>query len=129
MPIKIFNTLSGQKEDFVPIHPADSDGIIPVNMYVCGITPYDETHLGHGRAYVTFDVVRRYLEYCGYKVTYVQNVTDVDDKIINKSQITNPKSQTNPKFKIQIKQQCAAVVDRYLNSYFEVMDKDRKSVV
>jgi cysteinyl-tRNA synthetase len=68
-------------------------------------------------------VVRRYLEYCGYKVTYVQNVTDVDDKIINKSQITNPKSQTNPKFKIQIKQQCAAVVDRYLNSYFEVMDK------
>ncbi|MFA4858775.1 MAG: cysteine--tRNA ligase [Candidatus Margulisiibacteriota bacterium] len=115
MPIKIFNTLSGQKEEFIPVNPAGPDGRLPVNMYVCGITPYDETHLGHGRAYVTFDVVRRYLEYSGYKVTYVQNVTDVDDKIINKAQSLDPKSQ--------IKEKCAAVVEQYLSSYFEVMNE------
>ena len=53
-----------------------------VNIYVCGVTPYDLSHVGHARSYVAFDVIRRVLEYLGYKVTYVQNFTDVDDKII-----------------------------------------------
>ncbi len=73
--MKIFNTLSGQKEEFVP------QGDV-VKMYVCGITPYDEAHLGHAMSYIIFDVIRRYLQYRGYKVRYVQNVTDIDDKII-----------------------------------------------
>ncbi len=51
-------------------------------MYVCGITPYDYAHLGHARCYIVFDVLRRYLEYIGYNVKYIQNITDIDDKII-----------------------------------------------
>ena len=54
----------------------------PVKMYVCGVTPYDESHLGHAMSYIIFDVVRRYLEYRGYQVSHVQNFTDIDDKII-----------------------------------------------
>ena len=54
-------------------------------MYVCGVTPYDEVHLGHARAYVTFDIIRRHLEHSGYNVKYIQNFTDVDDKIINRA--------------------------------------------
>ncbi|OGB87496.1 cysteine--tRNA ligase [candidate division WOR-1 bacterium RIFCSPLOWO2_02_FULL_46_20] len=80
MPLKIYNTLTKQKDEFQPLDPPN------VKMYVCGITPYDETHLGHARAYVTFDVIRRYLEELGYRVEYVQNITDVDDKLIKKSQ-------------------------------------------
>lgn len=53
-----------------------------VRMYVCGITPYDVCHIGHAMSYVVFDVIRRYLEFKGYKVKHVQNFTDVDDKII-----------------------------------------------
>ncbi|KAA1184923.1 cysteine--tRNA ligase [Photorhabdus heterorhabditis] len=77
--LKIFNTLSRQKEEFKPIHP----GI--VGMYVCGITIYDLCHIGHGRTFVSFDVVARYLRYLGYDLTYVRNVTDVDDKIIKRA--------------------------------------------
>ncbi|WP_434524008.1 cysteine--tRNA ligase [Photorhabdus asymbiotica] len=77
--LKIFNTLSRQKEEFKPIHP----GI--VGMYVCGITIYDLCHIGHGRTFVAFDVVARYLRYLGYDLTYVRNVTDVDDKIIKRA--------------------------------------------
>jgi cysteinyl-tRNA synthetase len=76
--MKIFNTLSGQKEEFAP---ADKE----VKMYVCGVTVYDVCHFGHALSYVTFDVIRRYLEYRGYKVKYVQNFTDIDDKIINRA--------------------------------------------
>jgi cysteinyl-tRNA synthetase len=76
MTLRIFNTLTGQKEDFQPLNAGK------VGMYVCGITPYDETHLGHGRAYVTFDIVRRYLREKGFAVNFVQNITDIDDKII-----------------------------------------------
>ncbi len=76
--MKIYNTLSSQKEDFVPW----SD---PVTMYVCGVTPYDESHLGHAMFAIVFDVVRRYLVYRGYKVTYVRNITDIEDKIIDRS--------------------------------------------
>ena len=76
--MKIFNTLSGKKEEF------KSQGDV-VTMYVCGITPYDDSHLGHAMSYIIFDVVRRYLKYRGYGVKCVQNVTDIDDKIITRS--------------------------------------------
>ncbi|WP_113632264.1 cysteine--tRNA ligase [Pectobacterium peruviense] len=77
--LKIFNTLSRQKEEFKPIH-ADQ-----VGMYVCGITVYDLCHIGHGRTFVAFDVVARYLRYLGYSLKYVRNVTDIDDKIIKRA--------------------------------------------
>jgi cysteinyl-tRNA synthetase len=73
--IRISNTLSGQKEDFLPLGDT-------VKMYVCGVTPYAPCHLGHAMSYIVFDTIRRYLEFSGYKVKYVQNFTDVDDKII-----------------------------------------------
>jgi cysteinyl-tRNA synthetase len=77
--LKIFNTLSRQKEEFKPIHAGK------IGMYVCGITIYDLCHIGHGRTFVAFDVVSRYLRYLGYSLTYVRNVTDVDDKIIKRA--------------------------------------------
>ena len=76
--MKVSNTLSGRKEDFVP----END---PVQMYVCGVTPYSDCHIGHAMSYIVFDVVRRYLEFRGFRVRYVQNFTDVDDKIIARS--------------------------------------------
>jgi len=76
MPLKIYNSLSRKKEEFVPVN----DG--KVRMYVCGMTVYSDAHIGHARTYFAFDVIRRYLKHCGYDVFYVQNVTDVDDKII-----------------------------------------------
>ncbi|HNR14899.1 MAG TPA: cysteine--tRNA ligase, partial [Thermodesulfobacteriota bacterium] len=78
-PIKVYNTFSQKKEEFVPLF----DG--RVNMYVCGVTVYDHAHIGHARAAVIFDVVYRYLKYRGYRVAYVRNFTDVDDKIINRA--------------------------------------------
>lgn len=106
MPLRIYNTLSKQKEEFQPIEPPK------VKMYVCGITPYDETHLGHARAYVTFDVIRRFLEESGYEVTYVQNITDVDDKIIAKAR----------GWGLGTRDDCQKVAEKYMQSYFEVMD-------
>jgi len=76
MTIKIYNTLSRTKEDFTPVEKGK------VKMYVCGMTVYSDAHIGHARTYFAFDVIRRYFEYKGHKVTYVQNITDVDDKII-----------------------------------------------
>ena len=76
MTLRIYNSLSRQKEDFLPVENGK------VKMYVCGMTVYSDTHIGHARTYFAFDVIRRYFEYKGYKVTYVQNITDVDDKII-----------------------------------------------
>ena len=76
--MKVFNTLSGKKEDFKP--QGDE-----VKMYVCGVTPYADAHLGHAMSYIIFDVIRRYLRYRGHKVKYVQNVTDIDDKIIDRA--------------------------------------------
>jgi cysteinyl-tRNA synthetase len=73
--MRIYNTLSGRKEEFTP-------GGDPIKMYVCGVTPYSECHIGHAMSYIIFDVIRRYLEFRGYRVKYVQNFTDVDDKII-----------------------------------------------
>jgi len=77
--LKLYNTLSGKKEEFVPIHPGT------VLFYACGITVYDYSHLGHARGAVAFDVIRNYFDRKGYKVTYVRNFTDVDDKIINRA--------------------------------------------
>ncbi len=77
--MKIYNTLTAQEEEFAP------QGDV-VKMYVCGVTPYAECHLGHAMSYIVFDMVRRYLEYRGYQVKHVQNFTDIDDKIINRSQ-------------------------------------------
>ncbi|MBN1280233.1 MAG: cysteine--tRNA ligase [Candidatus Thermoplasmatota archaeon] len=76
MPLTIYNSLSRTKEQFTPV----KSGV--VSLYVCGMTVYSDTHIGHARTYVAFDVIRRYLEYKGHNVTYVQNITDVDDKII-----------------------------------------------
>jgi cysteinyl-tRNA synthetase len=77
--LQIFNTLSRKKEAFTPIVPGK------VALYVCGITIYDYCHVGHGRTYVSFDVINRYLRFSGYDVTYVRNITDVDDKIIKRA--------------------------------------------
>lgn len=77
--MKIYNTLTRQKEEFVPIHPGE------VRMYVCGPTVYNFIHIGNARPICVFDTLRRYLEYIGYKVVYVQNFTDIDDKIIRRA--------------------------------------------
>jgi cysteinyl-tRNA synthetase len=76
--MKVFNTLTGQKEDFRPRNEA-------VTMYVCGITAYDECHIGHAMTYIIFDAIKRYLKFRGYKVKHVQNFTDIDDKIIERA--------------------------------------------
>ncbi len=76
MTLKIYNTLTKSKETFKPVEKGK------VKMYVCGMTVYSDAHIGHARTYFAFDIIRRYLEYKEYKVTYVQNITDVDDKII-----------------------------------------------
>jgi cysteinyl-tRNA synthetase len=99
--MKVYSTLSGQKEEFSP--QGDE-----VKMYVCGVTPYDHCHIGHAMSYIVFDVIRRYLRFRGYKAKYVQNVTDIDDKIIN---------QAN-----QVGISPAELADRYTSSYFEDMD-------
>src|SRR5689334_7718693 len=80
MALKVHNTLAGKLEDFVPLHPPH------VGMYVCGVTVYDRSHIGHARALVVFDVIYRYLRFRGYEVTFVRNFTDVDDKIIQRAQ-------------------------------------------
>jgi cysteinyl-tRNA synthetase len=77
--LQIYNSLTRQKESFTPIEPGK------VRMYVCGMTVYDYCHLGHARVLVAFDVVVRYLRACGYQVTYVRNITDIDDKIIQRA--------------------------------------------
>jgi len=83
MAIRIYNTLSDKKEEFCPQKEKF------VSMYVCGVTPYDEVHLGHARAYVAFDIIKRHLLKRGYKVKHVQNFTDIDDKIIKRAQEKN----------------------------------------
>ncbi|MGC9219602.1 MAG: cysteine--tRNA ligase, partial [Athalassotoga sp.] len=97
--MKIYNTLSGQKEEFVPLNPN------AVKMYVCGPTVYNLIHVGNARPAVVFDAFRRYLEYRGYSVIYVQNFTDVDDKIIKAANIEG----VDPK----------VIGDRYVAEYFK----------
>src|SRR3954465_2136987 len=77
--LKIHNSLGRAKQEFVPLRPGE------VRMYVCGMTVYDYCHLGHARVLVIFDVVRRWLRQSGYAVTYVRNITDIDDKIIRRA--------------------------------------------
>lgn len=77
--MKIFNSLTRKKEEFVPLEPGK------VKMYVCGPTVYNFFHIGNGRTFIVFDTIRRYMEYRGYEVEYVQNFTDIDDKMINKA--------------------------------------------
>jgi len=99
--MKIFNSLSGKKEVF---HP-NSD---TVTIYVCGVTVYDDCHIGHAMSYIIFDVIRRYLSYKGYSIKYVQNFTDIDDKIINRAQQLNMSSQE--------------LAEKYISEYFKDMD-------
>lgn len=77
--MKIYNTLTGKKEEFVPLSDKE------VKMYACGVTVYDYCHIGHARSAIVFDVIRRYFLYKGYRVIYVRNFTDIDDKIINRA--------------------------------------------
>ncbi len=100
---KIYNTLTRKKEAFESIRT----GL--VGMYVCGVTPYSEAHLGHARCYVVFDTLRRYLEFLGYEVTYVQNITDIDDKIIAKSMETGDTPSD--------------IASRYFSSFMGEMEK------
>lgn len=79
MAIRVYNTMARKKEEFVPREPGK------VAMYVCGPTVYNHVHVGNARTFLTFDVIRRYLTWRGFEVTFVQNVTDVDDKIINRA--------------------------------------------
>jgi len=81
--LQIYNTLSRQKETFTPINPGK------VGLYVCGCTVYDLCHIGHGRTYISFDNIARYLRFSGFEVNYVRNITDVEDKIINRANENN----------------------------------------
>lgn len=101
--MRLFNTLTQALEEFEPFDPP------LVRMYVCGPTVYDETHVGHGRTFVIFDSLRRYLELQGYLVVHVQNITDVDDKIIRRA------NEEGVSWK--------EVAERYARSYFEVLRK------
>lgn len=100
--IKVYDTLSKEKSLFVPVTPGE------VKIYVCGVTPYNHSHIGNARPAVTWDVIRRYLIHVGYKVQFIQNFTDVDDKIINKAQGEESDWKT--------------ISDRYIEAYFKVMD-------
>lgn len=86
--LQIYNTLTRQKSVFTPIEPGK------VGLYVCGITVYDLSHMGHARTYLSFDVMVRYLRYLGYEVKYVRNITDVDDKIIQRAIHNNESTET-----------------------------------
>src|SRR3989338_2813741 len=79
MPIFIYNSLTRKKDEFTPLNPPK------VNIYTCGVTVYDESHIGHARSLYIFDLIRRYLTYRGLKVKFVRNITDIDDKIINRA--------------------------------------------
>ena len=102
MAVTVYNTLTRKKEPLDPIEPGK------VGIYTCGPTVYNFIHIGNARPFVVFDVVRRYLQYRGYEVTYVQNVTDVDDKIINKANEEGVAA--------------SEIAERYTNYYFEDSD-------
>ncbi len=101
--MKFQNTLTGQKEPFVPHQEGK------VSLYVCGITAYDYCHLGHARAAVVFDVLVRFLRYSGYAVLFIHNFTDVDDKIINRAKESNLSPQE--------------IADRFIAAYYEDMER------
>lgn len=101
--MKLYNTMSMQKEEFVPIEPGK------VRMYACGPTVYNYIHVGNARPIIMFDVLRRYLEYRGYEVTFVQNFTDVDDKIIKRANDEGVSS--------------TEIAETYIKAYHEDMDR------
>ncbi len=103
MPLRIHNTLTRQKEDFRPLHGRR------VNMFVCGITPYDHVHMGHAKTYVTFDLVSRYLRYKGYRLFYLQNVTDIEDRLIARM--------------LETKRDWKDLVSEFIDEYMMVMDE------
>jgi cysteinyl-tRNA synthetase len=96
--IRIYNSLTREKEEFKPLNPPQ------VNMYTCGVTVYDESHIGHARSLYIFDVIRRYLKYRGYEVKFVRNITDIDDKIINRAN--------------ELKVDWKELVKKYIDSYY-----------
>ncbi|MBE6071674.1 MAG: cysteine--tRNA ligase [Clostridium butyricum] len=100
--MKIYNSLTRKKEEFIPIVPNE------VKMYVCGPTVYNYFHIGNGRTFIIFDTIRRYLEYRGYKVSFIQNFTDIDDKMINKANSEG----------ITVKE----LGDRYIQEYYKDAD-------
>lgn len=102
MTLYVYNTLTKKKEAFVPREPGK------VKMYVCGPTVYDYIHIGNARPMIIFDIVHRYLEQIGFEVTFVQNFTDVDDKLIRKAEETG----------LSVPE----VADRYIAAYFEDAD-------
>ena len=102
MPIRIFNSLTRKKEPFTPKNPSQ------VNIYTCGVTVYDQCHIGHGRSLYVFDVIRKYLEHKNYKVNFVRNITDIDDKIINRAR--------------ELKISWSELVDKYIDSYYKDLD-------
>jgi len=99
--MKVYNTLSRRKEEFLP--QGDE-----VKMYVCGVTPYDDCHIGHAMSYIVFDAIKRYLQFRGYKVKYVQNLTDIDDKIIDRASRLDISARE--------------LAEKYIDSYFADMD-------
>ncbi len=101
--LEVYNTLTRKKEPFKPLHEGE------VRMYVCGPTVYDSSHLGHARSIVAFDVIRRYLEYKGFDVRFIQNFTDIDDKMINRA---NEQGVTTTE-----------LATKYIQEYFEDFDK------
>ena len=109
MPIKIYNTLTRKKEEFIPVNNGQ------IGMYVCGPTVYDVPHIGHARSAYAFDIIRRYFAYKGYEVKFVRNVTDIDDKIINKAKEEFKEKDLN----IAVK----SVSDKYLKVYHDYMEK------
>ncbi len=101
MPLTLYNTLTRRKEPFEPLTAGR------VSLYCCGVTVYDYCHLGHARSYIVWDTVRRYLEWRGYAVRYVQNFTDIDDKILRRA--------------VQEGSSMTAVSEKYIQAYFEDM--------
>jgi cysteinyl-tRNA synthetase len=102
--LKVTNTLTGKKEEFVSIEPGK------VTMYVCGVTPYDRAHIGHGRCYTSFDVLYRLLIFLGYDVKYVRNFTDIDDKLLKRAE-----QQFDDKFRYK------EIADTFIHSYHDDM--------
>jgi len=107
MSVRVYNSLTRKKEPFEPLHPPQ------VNMYTCGVTVYDECHIGHARSLYIFDVMRRYLTYRGYQITLVRNITDIDDKIINRAK--------------ELKISWSELTEKCVKSYYQDLDSLRIS--
>src|SRR5947207_9791246 len=104
MSVSIYSTLTGREEELVPLNPGGA-----LRMYVCGMTPKFHPHVGHARLFVAMDVIRRYLLFRGFQLKYVQNFTDVDDKIIQRAEREGRAADTT--------------AQAYIDSYFASMDR------